>query len=157
VTVALLALAVGLAGWATGMWVRDGKKIADLRARHDENAEKVKEAREELHTVGLQYRGFQQGRDALTDSLRQVTKAENRNEEKRFQRELRRLERAEFDLQFDMKQLKRRESKAAAERSERTRPFFIGAAGSLVLAVITFASTRPRRKPLDDGPSAALS
>jgi hypothetical protein len=156
-TMGLLTVAVGLLGWAASIWVRDGKKIATLRASHAQHEADVKTTRTELNAVGIQYRGFQKTRDSLPDSLRKATKVETRNEEKRYQRDLRRLEVAEYNLMFEMKQLKRRESEAIAERNTRVRPYWMAGAGTLGLVGIAFASTRRRPKPLDDGPAGALS
>jgi hypothetical protein len=157
VTLAVLAVAVGLLGWAATLWVRDGKKIAELRARHDQHGAEVKTTRTELHALGLRYRGFQASRDALPDSLRKAAKVETRNEEKGYQRDIRRLEMSEYDLMFKMKQLKRRESNIIAERKAHVHPFLIAGASALGLAGIVFAATRQRGKPLDDRPPAALS
>ncbi len=142
----VLALA-GLAslGLAAAAWIRGGQPIDEWTAKMAAHKSEHKAARVELSQVNLRYQAFQKSLPAVPDSIRKVTGGEIRDEGRKYEKQIHKLEMTSRDLELDMIRDQRKLAEATAARKESALPYTAAGAGAWACAAILAVASRRRR------------
>ncbi|MCI0452460.1 MAG: hypothetical protein L0Z51_08745 [Candidatus Latescibacteria bacterium] len=149
VRLAALALALagaGLLAWAALVWSRGDQTVEQWRARQTEKETELRSTWAELHAVNLRYQAFQRSIPAVPDSIRATSGVQLREQERSYEKAIRKLEFTERDIKLEITNCERKQARATAERNARTLPFAATGAGASVCAAVIAILARPRRE-----------
>lgn len=142
----ILALAgLALLGLAAAAWIRGSQPIDEWTTKMAAHKSEHKEARVELSQVNLRYQAFQKSLPAVPDSIRKVTGGAIRDEGRKYEKQIHKLEMTSRDLELDMIRDQRKLAEATAARKASTLPFAATGAGAWVCAAVLAIASRRRR------------
>jgi len=142
----ILALAgLALLGLAAAAWMRGSQPIDEWTTKLATHKSEHKAARTELAEVNLRYQAFQKTLPAVPDSVRKATGASIREEGRKYEKHVHKLEMASRDLELDMIRDERKIAEATAARKQRSLPFAAAGAGAWACAAVVTVATRRRR------------
>lgn len=144
--IVLFIAGAGLLAASAVAWNRGAREVKSWDDKLAEYAKALETTRQDLKDEGLRFQAFQKSLPNLPDSLRLTGGGMIRDEGRKYDKAIRKLEFTERDIQLDITRAKRKQAEAEAARRARALPFALAGAGSWVAAGVVVAASRARRK-----------